>query len=148
MTAEQILLIFVTVLCFFCTGASWMLQFVCYPTYLLIGDKEFVPFHVSFGRRLLPAAVIPMILTCLGTFMLLFVRPAGVSSTLAIIAAICGVVILLTTIFLEVPKHLALDRDGKSDALINGLVRDNLPRTISWTLASILLAIMLTQIAT
>lgn len=147
MTGEQILLIVVTVLCFFCTGASWMLQFVCYPTYLLVGEKEFVPFHVSFGRRLLPVAVIPMGVTCLGTFVLLFVHPASVSSVLTVITAVCGAVILLTTVFLEVPKHLALDRNGKSDALLKGLVRDNLPRTLSWTLASILLTVMLTQMA-
>ena len=36
-------------------------------------------------------------------------------------------------------------RDGKSSALIDGLVRDNLPRVAAWTIASLLLAYMLAQ---
>jgi hypothetical protein len=141
MDAAQIFVVLVTVACFYCTGASWMLQIVCYPTYLLVGEKEFVPFHVSFGRRLL-VAVVPMFLTCLATFALLFVRPASVPAWAVIVTAICGAVILITTVALEVPKHLKLDREGKSDALINGLVRDNLPRTAAWTVASVLLTYM------
>ncbi len=140
MDAANVFLLVCTVLCFYCTGASWMLQFVAYPTYLLVGAKEFVPFHVSFGKRLLPSVVVPMVLTCVGLFILVFARPANTPSWAVILAAVCAVIILLTTIFLEVPKHLKLDKDGKSDALINGLVRDNLPRTAAWTAASLLLA--------
>jgi hypothetical protein len=134
------LVIALTVMCFYCTGASWMLQFVCYPTYKLVGEKEFVPFHVSFGRRLIGAAVIPMVLVCLGTFVLLFAAPAEIPAWVPIVAAICGVVILVTTIFFEVPKHMKLDKDGKSDAVLQGLVRDNIPRTIAWTVASLVLS--------
>jgi hypothetical protein len=143
MDGSLIFLVAVTALCFFCTGASWMLQFVAYPTYALVGANEFVPFHVSFGKRMLPVTVVPMSLTCLALIALAFVRPAVVPSWIGFAAAACGAIILLTTIFLEVPKHLALDKDGKSDALISGLVRDNIPRTICWTLASILTAVML-----
>ncbi|MBL8155140.1 MAG: hypothetical protein JNM70_13230 [Anaerolineae bacterium] len=117
-----------------------MLQFVCYPTYTFVGDKEFVPFHVSFGRRLIAAAVVPMVLTCLGTFALLFLRPAAAPMWTAIVAAVCGAVILLTTVVLEVPKHLKLDKEGKSDAVLQALVRDNIPRTLAWTVASLVLA--------
>jgi len=115
---------------------------VCYPTYLLVGEAEFVPFHVSFGRRLL-IAVIPMSLTCIGMIALLFIRTEAIPQVPAIITAICGTIILLTTMFLEVPKHLQLDKDGKSDALIHGLVRDNLPRTAAWTIASVTLLYIL-----
>jgi hypothetical protein len=142
MSGAQLFLVICTGLCFYCAGASWMLQVVCYPTYLLVGEKEFVPFHVSFGRRLIGAAVVPMVLTCLGTFALVFVRPDKAPAWAALLAAACGVVILATTIILEVPKHMRLDREGKSDALINGLVRDNIPRTAAWTLASLALAYM------
>lgn len=129
-----------TVLCFYCTGSSWMLQFVCYPTYTFVGAKEFVPFHVSFGRRLIAAAVVPMVVTCLGTFALLFLRPVTMPLWTAIVAAVCGAVILVTTVVLEVPKHLKLDKEGKSDAVLQALVRDNIPRTLAWTLASLVLA--------
>ncbi|PJF28935.1 MAG: hypothetical protein CUN52_10940 [Phototrophicales bacterium] len=130
-------LIIMTAFCLYSAGASWMLQVVCYPTYLLVGEKEFVPFHISFGRRLL-VAVIPMSLTCLALIAFVFIGTAPIPAWVTWVMGGCGAVILLTTIFLEVPKHLRLDKEGKSDALIHGLVRDNLPRTMAWTLASIL----------
>lgn len=133
-------LLILTVLCFYCAGASWMLQFVCYPTYILVGDKEFVPFHVSFGRRLIGVAVVPMVLTCLGIFALLFFPPAAVPSWIVIVAVACAAIVLVTTIVFEVPKHMKLDKDGKSDTLLHALVRDNLPRTAAWTAASLVLA--------
>lgn len=140
MDASQVFLVVVTVLCFFCTGASWMLQFVAYPTYALVGKNEFVPYHVDFGKRMLPVTVVPMVLTCLGMIALLFARPAQVPLWMGLVTAGCGILILVTTIFLEVPKHMALDKDGKSDSLIQGLVRDNVPRTLAWTVASLVLA--------
>ncbi len=145
MSSAWLLLLAVTMASWYCTGASWLLQVVCYPTYSLVGDREFVPFHVAFGRRMLPVTVIPMVLTCLAMLALLLVRPAGTSFLLALGVAACAATVLLTTALFEVPKHLALDRDGKSDALLAGLVRDNLPRTAAWTLASLLLAVMLAQ---
>lgn len=143
MDSAQLYLLVVMVACFYCSGASWMLQVVCYPTYNLVGEKEFVPFHIDFGKRLIGAAVGPMVLTCLASFGLLFFRPTAAPLWAAIIVALCTATILITTIVLEVPKHNALDRDGKSKALIDGLVRDNWPRVIAWSLASLLLAFML-----
>lgn len=141
MNASHLFLLVTLALCLFCTGASWLLQFVCYPTYALVGEKEFVPFHLSFGKRLL-IVVIPMSFTCLLLIASLVFRPAGAPLWAAALAAVCGAVILLTTIFLEVPKHQQLDREGKSDSVIAALVRDNAPRTACWTLASVLLVYM------
>lgn len=118
-----------------------MLQFVCYPTYLLVGEQEFIAFHVSFGRRLL-IVVVPMILTCLGMFALVFLRPSSAPEAAALIAATCGGVILGATIISEVPKHQKLDKVGKDVPLIKALIQDNMPRTIAWTMASFALAYM------
>lgn len=138
-------LLILTAFCLYATGASWMLQVVCYPTYLLVGEKEFVPFHISFGKRLL-IAVIPMSLTCLALISLIFIRTEVIPDWITWVVGGCGAIILLTTIFLEVPKHLRLDREGKSDALIRALVRDNVPRTAAWTLASILMVYSLSLV--
>jgi hypothetical protein len=43
---------------------------------------------------------------------------------------------------MEVPKHMKLDKEGKSIELIQGLVRDNIPRSISWVVASLALLYM------
>jgi hypothetical protein len=135
-----LLLICAGVYCF-CTGASWMLQFVCYPTYKLVGSAEFVPFHIAFGRRLL-IVIGPMVLVALATLLLVFLRPVSVPLWASLVVAACSLIILVTTIALEVPKHMQLDKEGKSDAVLEGLVRDNIPRTISWTVGSVLLIYM------
>ncbi|MDX1995048.1 MAG: hypothetical protein SF029_21890 [bacterium] len=139
MNGSEVLLLVVTALCLYCTGASWMLQVVCYPTYTLVGENEFVPFHVDFGKRLLLAAVGPMVITILAMFALVVARPADAPLWALLVVAACGAVVLVTTIALEVPKHNRLDREGKSNAVIAALVRDNIPRVICWTVASVLL---------
>jgi hypothetical protein len=142
MESSELFLLVCTVMSFYCTGASWMLQVVCYPTYALVGAAEFVPFHVSFGRRLLVAAVIPMVITIFATFALVLLRPEAAPQWASLVVAACTAVVLVTTIALEVPKHNKLDAEGKSDALISGLVRDNIPRVIAWTVASLMLGYM------
>jgi hypothetical protein len=148
MEFSSIFLIACTVLYLYCTGGSWMLQIVSYPTYHHVGEREFVPFHVDSGKRLIPIFVIPAVLVCLATVALVFLRPSSTPLWASLVVALCSLVILVTTIVLEVPKHNALDKNGKNTALIDGLVRDNLPRAISWTLGSALLVFMTVQALT
>lgn len=138
--APPLFLFLLTLLSWYCTGASWLLQVVAYPTYQLVGEAEFVSFHVAFGRRLIPVTVVPMALTNLAMLALPFYHPDGLPGWLPWAVAVCAGVILATTALSEVPKHNQLDREGKSRKIIDGLVRDNLPRTAAWTLASLLLA--------
>ena len=125
------LLIGCAVLYLYATGGCWLLQVVCYPAYHLVGAAEFVPFHVAFGKRLLQVFVGPAVLACMLSFVLVLVRPAAVPLWAALGCAITSAIILITTIAIEVPKHNQLDRDGKSAALIDGLVQNNLPRVVS-----------------
>ncbi len=122
-----------------------MLQVMAYPTYALVGKAEFIPFHVSSGRRLIPVFVIPAVLTCLASWVLVIVRPPAVPLWAALLVALCTLIILVTTIVIEVPKHNKLDKDGKDDRLIEQLVRDNMPRVACWTLGCLLLLYMTVQ---
>jgi Na+/melibiose symporter-like transporter len=140
MGLNEWLLSITTILFWYAAGGCWLLQVVAYPTYSLVGVDEFVPFHVDFGKRLLRVFVGPAVLACIGAFLLLFLRPQSLPFWVAALIAACGAIILATTMLIEVPKHNALDRDGKSEVLIQGLVQNNLPRAISWTIGGILLA--------
>lgn len=119
-----------------------MLQVVAYPTYALVGEKEFVPYHISFGKRMLSVTIFPMVIAALSTFILVFIRPDGAPLWASLIAAAASATILGTTMAMEVPKHMKLDKEGKSIELIQGLVRDNIPRSISWVVASLALLYM------
>jgi hypothetical protein len=143
MSLALILLVACTTLYLYAAGGCWLLQVVCYPTYQLVDEKDFVPFHVAFGNRLLPVFVIPAVLACLSSFVLLGVRPSAVALWPALIVAVCSAIILLTTILIEVPKHQALDKNGKSSKLIDELVTNNLPRAISWSVGSLFLLYMM-----
>lgn len=120
-----------------------MLQIVSYPTYHLVGDADFVPFHIASGQRLIGIFVAPAVIACWLAVILVFWHPPTLPLLPLLVVALCAVTILATTLILEVPKHNALDKHGKSTALIDGLVRDNLPRAVSWTLGSATLIWML-----
>ncbi|GEM86040.1 hypothetical protein [Meiothermus granaticius] len=139
MDAPSWLLLATTVLFLYATGGSWMLQVVSYPTYALVGEREFVPFHKDSGRRLMPVFILPAVVACLFAVALVFWRSTAMPLWAALVAAGGGLVILGTTFALEVPKHNRLDAEGKSLALIAGLIRDNLPRSLAWTLGSAVL---------
>ncbi|MCU0695465.1 MAG: hypothetical protein MUC96_02920 [Myxococcaceae bacterium] len=124
---------------FYCLGISWLLQVVVYPTYRLVGKAEFVPFHVSQGRRMGPVMIAPMFLTSLVAIVNGVLERGSAQAPYLWGAAACGAVVIATTLASELPKHLKLDKHGKDDALIEGLIRDNLPRTLAWTVGAGLL---------
>lgn len=124
---------------FYCLGISWLLQVVVYPTYRLVGKAEFVPFHVAQGRRMIPVLMVPMSATSILALVTAVLYRAEANANLLWGVAACAVVVLGTTLVSEVPKHMALDKDGKDDRLIDGLVRANLPRSLAWTVGSVLL---------
>lgn len=123
-----------------------MLQTLAYPTYHLVGEKEFVPYHIESGKRLMPVFVIPAVTACFASLGLPFFRPEAIPFWVGAVVALCGLVILVTTIVIEVPKHNLLDKNGKSTELIDGLVRDNLPRAIAWSIGSLLLLWSMVQL--
>jgi hypothetical protein len=143
MDNSKLLLLVTTVLFWYATGASWLLQYVAYPTYKLVNKDGFVPFHVAFGKRLLISTVMPMVIGNLCSFILVIYHPESSPVGLVYLVAICSIVILFTTMKYEVPRHNKLDEVGKDDTLIDGLVMDNAPRTASWTIASLALAYMI-----
>ena len=139
-------LLICTVLFVYATCGCWLLQVMCYPAYSLVGEKEFVPFHVFSGKRLIPVFVIPAVLACLMGIALIFFRPAIMSLVAALVVAACAIIILATTAIVEVPKHNWLDKNGKSEDVIQALIQSNLPRAISWTVGSVVLLASLLQL--
>ncbi len=145
MSASEILVLITAVLFVYCTCGCWMLQWLSYPTYSLVGEAEFVPFHVESGKRLIPIFVVPAVLACMLGIALVVFRPPSMPLIAALIVAACAVIILGTTAIVEVPKHQWLDKHGKSEEVIQALIRSNLPRALSWTVGS---AVLVWQVAT
>ena len=130
---------------FYCLGISWLLQVVVYPTYRLVSAADFVPFHVAQGRRMIPVLMVPMFATSVLNVINAVLSRDEFHAGLLWGVAGCAAVVMGTTLLFELPKHLELDKTGKNDARIEGLVRDNLPRSIAWTIACGLLVAVVTS---
>ena len=57
--------------------------------------------------------------------------------------AACGLVGLVVTVALEIPRHARPERDGKQEKVIRELVRYNWPRTLPITASALLTLAML-----
>jgi hypothetical protein len=64
--------------------------------------------------------------------------------TAANIAA--GLIGLLVTVLLEIPRHARLGEGGKDGAVISGLIRYNWPRTLSISAQSVVTFLMLRHV--
>jgi hypothetical protein len=54
-----------------------------------------------------------------------------------------GIVGLLVTVLLEIPRHNRLEKDGKNDVTIAELIRYNWPRTLSISAQAVISFLML-----
>jgi hypothetical protein len=117
------------------------LQVAIYPTYRLVGAAEFVAFHVDQGRRMIPVMVVPMFATSVLAVVTAILSRSESYALFTWGVGACGIVVIATTLLSELPKHMKLDKLGKDDVLIAGLVRDNVPRVLAWGLGAALLVI-------
>jgi hypothetical protein len=145
-----ILLVLAVVLFWYCTGGAWMLLVAGYPVHRLVGADEFAPFHRAFGRRLVPAFVVPALPAYALSFFLVYTRfvwdePFGASRLLVLMVAGCSAANIGVSLFYVVPKRRALARAGKSEGEIRKIEWAHLVRTLAWTAGSVMLLYLTVQ---
>jgi hypothetical protein len=126
------LLLFWTGLVFWSLGQIWYAQIVIYPLFARVGEAEYRTYHGLYARRIpLPVIVpgfacflAPMALAAFGPPLPGWLHAANIAG---------GLVALLVTVGLEIPRHVALERHGKNEHTIAELVRYNWPRTAAIT---------------
>ena len=126
-------------------GQIWFAQLVVYPLFARVGDEEYVRYHGFYSRHI----PLPVIIPGFASFLLpmplaLYGPPVPVWLSAANIAA--GIVGLLVTVALEIPRHNRLERGGKNHVVISELVRYNWPRTMSITSQAAITAMMLQHV--
>lgn len=126
----------------FMTGLIWFVQVVHYPLFAKVGDAAFKPYEHAHQRRT-TWVVAPMMLLEAATALLLVTPRIAATPPMAGWAGL-GLLILiwLSTFFVQVPLHAALERTG-SRAAVDRLVATNWVRTFAWTLRSIIAGWML-----
>jgi hypothetical protein len=90
---------------------------------------------------------VPVILPGFASFLLtvplVFFAPDSVPPWMLLANVACGIVGLLVTVLLEIPRHARLEKGGKQDAVIRELILYNWPRTLAITGSAFLTLLML-----
>ena len=136
------LLLTTTVLCWYCVGVSWVLQYVVYPTYTYIAVENFSGYHKDLEQKISLTAVIPMFLTNILMILLIFKHPDSSPMGLIYLTALCAFMILYSTLRQIMPKNRALREKGLSNERVEYLIQKNLPRSLVWTVAGCALIYM------
>jgi hypothetical protein len=143
-TSHLMLLLWGGLICWV-LGQIWFAQVVVYPLFARVGEAEYVRYHGFYLRRIPLPVIIPGFASFLLPIPLALYGPAvPVWLHAANIAA--GMVGLLVTVKLEIPRHHRLERNGKSEPTISELIRYNWPRTLSITSQAAITALMLLHV--
>ena len=143
METNHIFLITTAALCWFSTGASWLLQVVAYPTFKLLSEENSLLFYNSFNGRLLKTVKIPMFLGNILTLILVAFHPETCPMGLIYLTALCSIFIIFTTLKYELPSRKVLEKEEKNKDLMGVLLKNNLTQSIGWTISSLSLAYMI-----
>jgi hypothetical protein len=119
-------------------GTIWFCQIVVYPLFGKVGVADYMEYHRYYTFRIPLPIIIPGFTSFFLPFLVLFYLPASVPVWMAWANVFCGLVGLLVTVGLEIPRHNKLEREGKDDELIRQLIRFNWPRTLSITVSAAL----------
>ena len=123
----------------YCCGVTWLVQAANYPLFALVPESDFVAYHKTHTRWIAPVVIIPAFIANIASILFIFGRPDSMPLWAAVLNGLLGLLILIVTFAIEVPKHLQLDKEGKSQALIQSLVTNNWIRTIAITVQMFLL---------
>lgn len=145
MDDSQALLLGWSALVFWVLGQIWFAQIVIYPLFARVGSGDYVTYHRFYSRHI----PLPVILPGFASFVLpiplaLYGPPVEAWMNAANVAA--GLVGLLVTMLLEIPRHARLEKNGKNDLTIAELIRYNWPRTLSISAQALTTAAMLRQV--
>ena len=132
-----------TVLIFYVLGEIWFVQIVVYPLFGKVGPNEYLAYHEFYSSRIPLPVIVPGFLSFLAPVALVFLGPESVPLWMYLANVICGIVGLLVTVALEIPRHARLEKGGKQEKVIRELVYYNWPRTLSITASAFLTLLML-----
>jgi hypothetical protein len=131
---ENYSLIFQYSSCFYMTGLIWLIQLIHYPAYRYIESSKFISYQSFHTTHIGFIVIVPMILELFTGIHLWWLNKSDYFFILNLTIVIA---IWLTTLLLSVPQHHLLAK-GKDDKAIEKLIKGNWPRTVLWTLRSVM----------
>ena len=142
MPNENLYLILWAVLSFWTLGQIWFAQIVIYPLFALVGVREYIPYHRSYTKRIPLVVILPGFASFVLPILLVRFVPT-VPPWMHGLNVITGLIGLLLTVMLLIPRHNRLENHGKNDTTINELVGYNWLRTTSISVQAMVTCSML-----
>ncbi len=137
MNIEHVVLLIALIIQVYNLGTIWFCQLAVYPLFAKVGPAEYAAYHSYYTSHIMFQVIIPGFLSFVLPVLVLWFLPASVPVWLAVANVAMGVVGLLVTVGLEIPRHNKLDH-GKDERLIRELIAYNWPRTASITVSAAL----------
>lgn len=144
MDASHWFLLILMALNFYMCGVTWLIQAANYHLFALVSDVEFVAYHKAHTRMIAPVVIIPAFVANIASILFIFGRPDSIPLWMALLYGALGLMILIVTIAIEIPKHVRLDNEGKSLPIIHSLVMNNWLRVLPFVAQGLLMLWMLT----
>jgi hypothetical protein len=132
-----------TVVILYVLGEIWFGQIVVYPLFAKVGEGEYIAYHRFYSSRIPLPVILPGFASFLLPVGLVFFGPESVPLWMYLANVVFGLVGLLVTVALEIPRHARLEKGGKQEEVIRELVLYNWPRTLSITGSAFLTVLML-----
>jgi hypothetical protein len=133
-------------LVFYALGAGYVESFVNYRTWHLIGPEEFQDYHHALGPRIIAVLVIPAFSLAIFTFALIWVRPAAIPRWSAVAAFAMIVLMIISSITIQIPIQRELGQNGLSIQLIDRLILTDWIRKILMTINAVLFLWMMSRV--
>jgi hypothetical protein len=145
MDNSKLYLILWAALSFWGLGQIWLVQIVVYPLFAKVGEADYTSYHRFYTSRIPLPVILPGFATFLLPIVLAFVGPT-VPAWMTVVNMVAGMIGLLVTVGLEIPRHGRLEKSGKDMPLIAQLIRYNWPRTASITVQAAVTMFMLAHV--
>ncbi len=115
---------------FYNLGTIWLAQRVIYPLFEKVGAAEYVTYHRFYVHRIPLPIILPGFASFVMPIAVWATLPAIVPQGLAIANVAMGIVGLVVTVGLEIPRHTKLQA-ARDPLTIKELISYNWPRTFS-----------------
>lgn len=131
-------------------GLIWFVQVVHYPLFANVPASASTAYAERHQRLTARVVGAPMAVEGVCALWLFFAPPAGVGRLIPFIAGLMLVVVLGSTVMLQVPRHGQLARTSAAHEIsevVTSLVTTNWVRTIGWSTRAVLAAVIVAQVA-
>jgi hypothetical protein len=125
-------------------GLILIVQVVVYPQFANVPADSFVAYHNFHMRRITPVVALFFLPEMAASAAMILWRPEWISLPEAALGLALTVVLIMSTLFLQIPCHNKLSA-GYNRTQIELLVRTNFVRTLAWCARGVLVTCWLVR---